>query len=152
MNGKNGWLSNACEYIKTFSCLVSASLDADCPGRMLGFLLGRPGASDAEKDSVRKRCASRVSGVKVCLQVNSPDACDTFQQDLDLCKVSERATAEPVAPRAERCRESENERIARYTTHRTARGRTSFNTAVIAFTSPGVPFFEHVRMTAERPP
>ena len=54
---------------------------------MLGFLFGSS-ASESERDSLKKKCATRESAVKVCLRGNSAAACDNFQQDLDLCKVS----------------------------------------------------------------
>ena len=54
---------------------------------MLGFLFGNS-ASESELDSLKKKCATRESAVKVCLRGNSAAACDNFQQDLDLCKVS----------------------------------------------------------------
>mmetsp|Transcript_38398 Transcript_38398/g.61577 ORF Transcript_38398/g.61577 Transcript_38398/m.61577 type:complete len:105 (+) Transcript_38398:93-407(+) len=52
---------------------------------MLGFFSGS-GASESELSSIRKKCSTRESAVKVCLQANSREACDAFQQDLDLCK------------------------------------------------------------------
>ena len=53
---------------------------------MLGLLFGRR-ATEEERASLRRKCATRETAVAQCLAANDAASCDAFGQDLDLCKV-----------------------------------------------------------------
>ena len=81
---------------------------------MLGLLFGRR-ATEEERASLRRKCATRETAVAQCLAANDAASCDAFGQDLDLCKVRAGASVAyvsiasaftaPVSPASARSRE-----------------------------------------------